>query len=543
MSTILTPRPPYPAGRLFFNGIIHTADDALPLSSALAVKDGRVAYAGNDLSLTASAAGPGAERVNLGGHAVVPGLADSHQHFIMEGLRLAEMDLRHKSREEIQREVAARAKSLRPGQWVLGRGWNHEVWPGRRWPGKEDLDAASPDNPVALTRLDGHSLWVNSAALRAAGLDRGAPDYPGGEILRDPDGELRGILVDTPMFRVRSVIPPFTPDQKREACRKAQAEMFGYGVTSVGDAWQTPADHAFLKRLFESGDLRIRIHGMLASRTQDDAPSPGPAISPIAAIFDGRLSLRSFKVVLDGSLGSRSAWLTRDYADRPGHRGSHRYADDELLELLRDAVGKGFQLCVHAIGDAAGLQIVSALETLRREKPAHWLRHRIEHFQTASVETVKRALALGVIPAMQTLHAAADKAMAESRLPPSLLALSYPWRQILDAGGIIANGSDSPMDGANPFHGFHAAISRTAFTGLPMVEARLRRTREEARMSYTLWAAEAELAGDSKGSLTPGKAADLAVLDRDIMTCPLDEARDTRVLMTVLAGETVFGGI
>ena len=528
--------------RLFYNGFIRTMDDTDPNASVLAVRDGRIVYAGNDFSVGAACAGGGAERVDLQGFAVVPGLTDSHQHFIMEGIRLGEMDIRQKTKDAVLEEVAARAKMLRPGEWIVGRGWNNEMWATKEWPTKEDLDAVAPENPVALTRLDGHSLWVNSAALRLAGMDKTAADHPGGEILRNEDGELKGILVDTPMFRIRSIIPPFTEDQKREACLRTQEEMFRYGITSVGDAWQSPEDHDFLKRLYASGDLGIRVYGMLNSRNPDDSPYLGPFIPPVTDLFDGRLSLRAFKVVLDGSFGSRSAWLTQDYADRPGHRGSGRYTDEKLYGLMARAVERGFQVCVHAIGDAAVLQAVGVFERLYRDYPENRLRHRIEHFQTASAATVARALAMGIIPAMQTIHAAADKHMAASRLPTPLLAESYPWRQVLDAGGIIANGSDSPMDGANPFHGYHAAISRTAFEGLDGKTVRYSLTRKEALKSYTLWAAVAELAADRKGSLSPGKFADFAVLDRDIITCPEDDTRKTRVLMTVLAGETVYGG-
>lgn len=533
----------YGKDRIFYNGRIHTADDALPLVSVLGVSGGRIVHAGSGRREAAALLAPGAEAVNLHGLTVTPGLIDCHQHFIMQGCQLVELDCRRLSREEIVREVTRRAATAAPGEWILGRGWNHEHWPDRQWPSKEELDRAAPDNPVALTRLDGHSMWVNSAALRAGGIDSGTPDFPGGEILRMPDGEPRGILIDTPIFKVRAAIPPMTGEQKRDACLRAQDEMFRYGITSVGDAWQTSEDHEFLKSLYEAGALRIRIYGMLSSRFKSGQPCPGVDAAPVEGLFDDRLSLRAFKVVLDGSLGSRSAWLMEDYADRPGHKGNDRYSDELLLGVLESAMEKGFQTCTHAIGDAAVLQILKALEVLHKKYADRWLPHRIEHFQIATADTVARALAIGVIPAMQTIHAAADKGMAQARLGPAALAVSYPWREILDRGGIIANGSDSPMDGVNPFHGFHAAISRTAFAGRTTPPGRLRMTRAEALKSYTLWAAQAELAGDRKGSLTPGKWGDFTVLDRDIMVCPVDEIPDTRPLMTVVAGETVYGGV
>lgn len=533
---------------LFYNGNILTVDAAAPRASVMGVKAGMIVYVGGSRDAAAALLSPGAARVDLRGRTMVPGFADSHQHFIMQGQHLAELDIHLKSKEAILRLVAAKAREALPGEWILGRGWNHEIWPGRQWPCKEDLDAVAPDNPVALTRLDGHSLWANSRALKAAGLDRHSPEYPGGEILRTPDGDLTGILIDTPAFKVRQAVPPQTAAQRRAACLRTQADMFRYGITSVGDAWQTPEDHALLGALYEEGKLRIRIYGMLASRFQGVTPCVAVDREPVYGLFGDRLALRAYKIVLDGSLGSRSAWLTEDYADRPGHRGNHRYTDGELLNVARSARDKGFQLCIHAIGDAAVLQAVGALEELRRDAAGVWLPHRIEHFQTASAETVARALAIGVIPGMQTIHAAADREMAQVRLSPRDLGRSYPWREILDQGGIIANGSDSPMDGVNPFHGFHAAITRAPFACQEPDNSRARRvgqvrmTREEALKSYTVWAARAELAEDRKGSLAVGKHADCIVLDRDIMACPEDDVKETGVLMTVVAGEAVYGG-
>lgn len=535
-------------GWIAHNGRMHTVDAAMPEASVLGLLAGRIVYAGGSLR-EAKALLPGARLLDLRGHAVIPGLIDSHQHFIMQGQSLAELVLQGLSREDVLAAVAARARAVKPGEWIVGRGWNHELWPGREWPRREELDAAAPDNPVALTRMDGHSMWANTRALAVAGIDRNTPDPSGGEILRTPDGALRGILVDTPLFMVRAAIPPLTESQKREACLAAQAAMFRHGITSVGDAWQTPEDHAFLRELYASGALRIRIYGMLASRFREGLPVAGVDSDPVRGLYGGRLSLAAFKVVLDGSLGSRSAWLTADYADRPGHKGNSRYSDDALYAALHAAGERGFQLCVHAIGDAAVLQALRAFERLRGDAtrpanhPANHLAsgpHRIEHFQIASPETIARALALGVIPSMQTLHALADKSMAEARLAPAMLAHAYPWRAVLDRGGIIANGSDSPMDGENPFHGFFAAIGRTPFSSGKSGEGNPAMTREEALKSYTLWGAMAELAARDKGSLTPGKFADFAVLDRDILTCPAEEVRDARALLTVVGGEAVY---
>ena len=535
--------------KIFHNGLLYTVDDACPRASVIAVANGRIVYVGDDAH-EAGRRAPGAEVVDLRGHAVFPGFIDSHQHFIFEGLRLTGLDCVMKSKGEILREVAEAAKARKAGEWILGRGWNNTLWEDTDWPAKEELDAAAPENPVCLSRLDGHSVWVNSLALRAAGVNRDTRDMPGGEILRTPDGDILGVLVDAAAAVVRAAIPPYSEEEKREACLAAQEEMFGFGVTSASDAWIGCQDFAFLRRMYESGELRIRLYGMLSSRVgADEARISFP--EPVFGLYGDSLSLRAYKVMLDGSLGSRSAWLTEDYADRPGHAGNRRYEDEDLLAVLRPAVAKGFQLCIHAIGDAAVLQAVAALETLCGERSGgklggqsgEWLPHRIEHFQIASRETAERAVKIGVIPGMQALHCLADRSMAQMRLSPSLLAKSYPWRSVIDAGGMVAGGSDSPMDGVNPFHGFYSAVAREAFPCCPQDPESLRMTREEALKSYTLWAAHAELAADVKGSLVPGKIADFTVLDRDIMTCPLEDIKDARALLTVLSGDTVHGGI
>lgn len=554
---------------LFFNGRIHTlaeADSAQAAQRAdaaktapagvLAVKNGRIVYAGNSLEQAAGHVSATARRVDLEGATVVPGLNDTHMHFLLQGQRLTEIDIYLKAKPDILRLVAEEAARLEPGRWILGRGWNNEIWPDKAWPCKRELDQAAPRNPVALTRADAHSMWVNSLALEAAGFDRNSPDPPGGEIGRDEAGELTGILVDTPIFKVWEAVPPLSRDERRRAWKMAEAELFSLGITSVGDAWQSMREHEELCALYAAGELRLRVYGMLASVDYEDRPHFCESWRPVRGLFDGRLSLEAVKVVLDGSLGSRSAWLGRDYKDRRGHRGNSRYTDEQLFAMLREPRRAGFRVCAHAIGDEAVRQALRVLERLEQggmsgpgagpgsggesgaEAGRVPLRHRIEHFQTAWPEDIAKALRLKIIPAMQSVHAASDRAMAQARLDAASLAHSYPWRQILDAGGIIANGSDSPMDSANPFHGLHAAVTRRPFDALTPEDA-VRLTRREALCSYTAWAAEAEGAQAVKGRLSPGMYADFAVLDRDIFTCSDQELRETQVLTTVLGGEIV----
>lgn len=526
-------------GVVLVNGVIHTLDPAAPTVSALAAGH-TILYAGSDAKEAVRIL-PRARVVDLHGRAVIPGLIDSHMHFLHEGQMLSEMNIYWKSKEEVLRLVAEEAAHRAPGEWIIGRGWNHEAWDDKVWPDKADLDAVAPANPVALSRADHHSMWVNSAALELAGIGADSADPQGGEILRRPDGSPSGILVDTGMFAVWQALPPLSDEETLRLCLLAQEEMLGMGITSIGNANQNVRTHEIFARAVENGHLKIRIYDMLTTHSDEDIAWLAMGRGPELGTFGGRLSANAIKIVADGSLGSRSAWLLRDYADRPGHPGNARYGDEELLELVMRGRAHGFQPCVHAIGDAAVRQAVRVYEKVLSAHPLPDHRFRIEHFQIARPEDIRKAASLGIIPAMQAVHLASDWEMAEHRLDPAALDDAYPWRDILDAGSVIAGGSDAPMDIVNPFCGIYASVSRRDLHGAPVGGWRPRQamTREEAFKSYTVWAAHAEFGEGCKGMLKPGMFADFAVLDRDIMVCPEDDIKDTKALLTVVGGEVV----
>lgn len=519
---------------IYYNALIHTVDAGFTQASVLAVRDAEIVYAGTCMAEARQRLSSKTATVDLAGHTVIPGIVEGHMHFLTEGQKLSEPDLGLKPKEEILTIVAREALAREPGQWITGRGWNNEVWPGRAWPGKEELDAAAPHNPVALTRVDGHSMWVNSRALREAGITRDMPDPPGGEIFRTPDGDALGILVDTPISRIWAAIPAPGEEKTREYYAKAQTELFSCGITSLVNASQTLQNHEFLKKAYEAGELAIRVYELLAAHKGQDIAYLEQGGKPFTGLYGERLTMRAVKLIGDGSLGSRSAWMLRDYADRPGHKGNGRYTDEELLAILRRARDNGFQACVHAIGDAAARQAVTLMARALCEVPLPDHRWRIEHFQTVTPDDMDKTVSLGVIPGMQTIHEVSDSAMALLRLGPDRCARSYDWRGVIDRGGVFANGSDAPMERVNPFAGIHAALAR-----IPQA-ARL--TREEALRSFTSWSAFAQFAERRTGSLEPGKLADFAVLDRDIMTCPLEDIPATRVLMTVVGGKRVHEG-
>lgn len=530
------------SGILYTNGNIYTLDPARPHARVVAVRDGVIVYVGDDSGDAVRAAGSGARSVDLGDETVIPGLIESHMHFLHEGQMLSEMDIYWKSKEEILRLVARETARRSPGEWIIGRGWNHETWAERVWPSRDDLDRVAPANPVALSRADHHSMWVNSEALRLAGIGADTPSPHGGEILRTASGEPSGILVDTGMFAVWNALPALDDAETRRLYLLAQEEMLAFGITSLVNASQTVRNHDILDAACADGALKIRVYDMLATHADQDQAWLAAGRGPEFGKYGGRLSARAVKIVLDGSLGSRSAWMMREYADRPGHRGNERFSDEELFAIVLRARENGFQPCLHAIGDAAVHQAVRVLGDVLRARPLADHRFRIEHFQTVDPADLRQAVALGIVPAMQAIHLASDWKMARVRLRPEVLSTAYTWRDVLDAGGIIAGGSDAPMDLVNPYYGIYASVTRRDLNGEPnggwVPEQRM--TREEALKSYTLWAAYAEFAETRRGSIEAGKLADLTVLDRDIMRCPEDDIKDTRALMTVVGGEVVF---
>ncbi len=530
------------ADTVYINGNIHTVDSAFSLASILVVRGQALVYVGNDEAVARKFTGPATAVVDLGGKTVIPGLIDGHMHFLLEGEQLSSLPLALKSKEAVLDLVRAEAARLKPGEWITGGGWNQEIWPGKSWPTREELDAAAPDNPVVLGRVDRHSIWVNSRALEAAGITRHTPDPRGGEILKNAQGDVLGILTDTAAQIVSGKIPPLSEERRYAALLKAQQELFAYGITSIADAGQSVDNVDLMRKGYEAGELRLRVYVMLNASDNQDIAYLKAGHKPEREMYDNRLSVAAVKIFSDGALGSRSAWLLGDYADRAGHKGNGRYSDAELYALVRRAREEGFQVGVHAIGDAAVRQCLTAMEGVLKEQPLPDHRYRIEHFQIVQAEDIARAAQDRVIPAMQSVHAASDLNMAEARVGPELIRTSYAWRSVIAAGGIIANGSDAPVEPVNPYHGIYAAVARTDLNGKPQggwyPEQKM--TREEALKSFTIWPAYAQFEEGLKGSLEVGKVADFVVLDRDILRCPENEIKDAKVLLTVVGGRVEY---
>jgi predicted amidohydrolase YtcJ len=516
-------------------------EPSAPRASVLACRGGELVYVGGDLSAAEELVSSRAARFDLEGRAVVPGLIDGHAHIIQEGLKLGAVDVRHKSREETLALIRREAERRPKGEWIIGHGWNQENWPGEAWPAKEELDLAAPDHYVALDRVDKHSMWVNSRVIRAVGLNEDSPDPTGGEILRNAAGGLQGILIGMAMWAVWNIIPQTGFEGRRQALLRGQAELLSWGLTSIMDAGTTLSNLELFKKAYQTGELKLRIRAMLLAGSKQDEEYLAAGGRLARSLFGERLSIDGVKIHSDGSLGSRSARLLEDYADRPGHRGGLTYDDEQLQAIMERARDYGLAVTIHAIGDGAARQAVDAMERVLRRRPADH-RWRIEHFQVAADRDLNRALALGIVPSIQSVGLMSDLDIAEDRLGPETIKRSYRWRDILSRGGRLVNGSDCPVESVNPFEGMYAAVTRRNLEGRPTggwrPEQKL--SREEAFLSYTLWAAWAEFNEDRKGSLKAGKLADFAVLDRDPMTCPEDGLKDIKVAKTVLGGEIVY---
>ncbi len=529
-----------PADLVVHNATIHTADAARPLAQAMAVKDGRILFVGSAREALALA-GPETERLDLGGGTVLPGLVDAHAHLMGLGAALRNVDLvGTTSYGEVVDRVTARATEVRPGEWILGRGWDQNDWGDTRFPTHAALSAAVPNHPVMLVRVDGHAALVNARAMAVAGVDRRTRDPSGGRLLRDAAGKPTGLLVDDAMRLVSAKIPPPSRDELRARALAAIAEANRWGLTGIHDAGVGPDSIAIFEELAGEGRFDLRNYVMISGTdsTLDRFLPRGPQ----SGLYGGRLWIRAIKLSADGALGSRGAAMIEPYADDPGNTGLVRVDRARVKAVAERALAAGFQLNVHAIGDHANRYVLDAFEAALAERPTADHRFRVEHAQTLQPDDIPRFARLGVIPSMQGSHQSSDMYWAETRLGYTRALGAYAWRGLLDTGVIIPNGSDFPVEHVNPLISFHAFVTRTDAAGWPAGGwfPAQRTTRQEALLSMTLWPAQAAFMERETGSLTPGKHADFVVLDQDVMTVPAERILATRVLRTVLGGKSVY---
>ncbi len=530
------PAPAPDPGTIFRGALVYTAWDETPRKAAILVKGGTVAFVGNEAE--ARAAAPAAKVVDLAGAVLVPGLTDAHGHLRSLGTLRRMIDCRGLPKDEILLRVRALSASAARGTWIRGRAWDQNRWSDTSFPTAADLEAAAPKTPVVLARVDGHAIWVNAAALKAAGVTKATPDPPGGRIERLEDGSPAGVFVDNAMALILNAIPAPGPDEARkdfvaglEACAKA-------GLTGVGEAsGSSLADVAILEKLAKEGKLPVRVYATVGPKDLDAALARGP-------VSEGRLTVRALKIVADGALGSRGAALLADYSDAPGNRGLDVTAPEEVERLAAKAFRGGFQVWTHAIGDRANRITLDAYEkSLSSVHPVD-PRPRIEHAQVLAPGDAARFAKIGVIASMQPTHATSDWPWAEARLGKERVKGSYAWRTLLKAGARLAGGSDFPVESEEPLLGIYAAVTRQETTGKPPGGWRMEEalTRAEALRLFTADNAYAEFAEKRRGRIEPGFDADFTVLDRDVFSAatPASEIPKATVRMTVVGGEIVY---
>lgn len=536
-----------PADIVFKNGNVYTVNDAQPKAEAIAIKYGRIAFVGSNVDVKKYEGKKVTKIIDLKGATVVPGLADAHYHFAGVGFREMNLNLEGTtSLEDFLAKVKARVDKTKPGDWVTGRGWIETFWKPQAFPTRWDLDKIAPNNPVYLTRADGHGAVANSAALKIAGIDKNTESPFGGEIMMDKQrGEPNGMLLDRAQGLVGRHIPASTKADLEQALLLADKRSISLGWTQVQDAGVGWDQIELVKKLYGEQKLKIRLYeairgpGADAQRLLREGQQVG--------LYDGKLTIRTIKVSIDGALGSKGAALLENYADHDTN-GFLTFKPEQVLPMLAEALKKTIQVEVHAIGDRANRTILDWFETAYNEvpmiqrqdrNPPRW---RIEHAQILNPADIPRFAKLGVIASMQPSHAIGDLHFATSRIGLKRLEGAYAWQTLIKSGVIIAGGSDAPVERGEPMIEFYAAVARKDQKGFSgegwHPEEKV--TREQALKMFTIWAAHAAFEEKKRGSIEPDKWADLTILSADIMQIPEADILKTKCLMTVIGGEIVF---
>ncbi|TMO74526.1 amidohydrolase [Pseudoalteromonas sp. S3785] len=511
-----------------YQGGIHTF-------STLVIKNGKVVKTGDD---TLKNTFPDATLIDAKGNTLLPGLIDAHGHVIGLGDNLSQLDVRGaKSVEEITAKLEQFAKNKQG--WLLGRGWNQELWSNTRFPTAKDLDKVVNDRPVVLSRVDSHAIWVNSKALELAGITAATQAPDGGEIIKDEFGNPTGIFIDKAESLITQHMSAPSKQAISDSLDAAGAHLLSLGITSTHDAGIDKTTWEVYKARSEQGDLPLRIVAMLS------AASPDLEYMLKAGRYqdaDSFMSIRSVKVYADGALGSRGAALIDDYADRKNHHGLMLETQAKLEELFTLSFKNGFSANTHAIGDKANKVVLDAYQNVFKQTGGMLLRNRIEHAQIVTPDDIPRFKALKIIPSMQPVHATSDMHMAEQRLTDDQLQGAYAWQTFLKQGSVIAAGSDYPVELANPFDGLYSAITRMDHNKLPENGWRAAEvlSREQALRAFTLGGAYAAHQEFKIGSLENSKWADFILVDKDYFKVPVDEIYKTQVLQTWIAGELRF---
>jgi predicted amidohydrolase YtcJ len=543
------------ASLVLVNGKIVTVDGDQPEAQAVAIQGDMIVAVGSNYQIRAYC-GPRTRMIDLQGNLAIPGFIEGHGHFLHLGSSKMELDLsKARTWDGIVTMVKEAAQEARPGEWIIGDGWHQEKWDTiprpdiEGYPTHELLSEASPHNPVLLRHASGHAILVNAIAMERAGITKLTTDPAGGRILRLANGDPAGVFIDTAGDAIEKALekdkgnraPGQIEGEKRRAVELAVRDCLSKGVTSFQDAGTTFDDITLFRKLAEEGKLGIRLWVMITEsneRLEECLPE-----YKIVNFGNKRLTVRAIKCLMDGALGSRSAWLLEPYSDLPSSTGLNTISIESLRETARLAIENGFQLCTHAIGDRANREVLNVYELTMKEHPESVdLRWRIEHAQHVAASDISRFGELGVIAAMQTVHCTSDGPWVIERIGENRAREgAYAWQKLMKSGAIVANGTDAPVEDVDPIANFYAAITRM----LPndtLFYPEERMTREQALKSYTMNCAYAAFEEDIKGSITSGKLADIVILSKDIMTIPEQEIPETKVVYTILGGEIVYQG-
>jgi len=526
---------------IILNASIHTMDPAQPTASAVAISGNRIAALGPTAEIRALA-GPRTRIIDAAGKTVLPGFNDAHVHFLIGGFSLANVDLRNTgSPEEMARRLKEYAGKMPNGRWLLGGDWDHEKWPGAPLPTRETIDAATPDNPVFVNRLDGHMALANSLALKLAGVTKETKDPPGGVIVRDPKtGEPTGILKDGAESLVERVVPDKTFEEKHVAAKAATEHATQLGVTSLTDM-SANEDVGLYQYMLQRGELKTRIYAIRSIISWETLAREG-----VCAAFGSEcLRIGGLKGFADGSLGSSTALFFEPYRDAPNTRGllfDQMLPEDAMLNRVENADKAGLQVMIHAIGDEANFRILEIYRQAAEHNGPRDRRFRIEHAQHLRPSEIPRFGQQKVIASMQPYHAADDGRWCDKRIGPERAKGTYAFRSLLNSGALLAFGSDWTVAPLNPLEGLKAAVTRQTLDGKHpggwVPEQKL--TLDEAVRAYTVGSAYAEFAEKVKGTLTPGKLADLVLLDRDLYRANPADIDKAHVLLTLMDGQVVW---
>jgi predicted amidohydrolase YtcJ len=533
-----------PADLVLTNGRLVTVEESQPEAQAIAVTGDRIVAVGSSGDIR-QYVGPATKVVDVSGQLIVPGFVEGHGHFTGVGAAQLNLNLMNaRSWDEIVTMVAEAVKTAKPGQWIRGRGWHQEKWTATPTPNVEgfpthaSLDRVSPENPVVLTHASGHASFANGKAMQVSGLTRKTPNPDGGEVLKDASGEPTGLLREkaSDLIKEPALNAADQLARDRKILELADREVLSKGITSFQDAGSSFGTIDLMKQMVDEGAMGVRLWVMV--REGNEAEAPRLAKYRTIDYGAGHLTVRAIKRQIDGALGSRGAWLLEPYSDKPESTGLNTTSVDSIRETARLAIANGYQLCVHAIGDRANRETLNIFEQTFKANPDNKdLRWRIEHAQHLNAADIPRFGQLGVIASMQGVHCTSDAPYVPARLGDRRAEEgAYVWQKLMKSGAVVSNGTDAPVEDVNPIAGYYATVSRKSKDGR-VFYADQRMSRAEALKSYTWNGAYAAFEESSRGSLKPGKYADVVVLSKDILKIPEDEIPSAQVVYTIVGGK------